>query len=143
MPLIRKEKHAYTGKVIAVMDFPETKSLSILLVCKTRDGKAIADQTVSFNLSEEHPVAQGLYDQTVTELGFLANGFSVEPVRGDDNRPIYALVGMVKPSIEAIIGGSFTTGEKTSEEDAARKAGMASRALSWIRDAVKKAVDED
>lgn len=143
MPLVRKEKHAYTGKVISVMDFPETQTISLLVVCKTRDGKAIADQTVSFNLSEDHPAAQGLYDGTVNEVGFLANGFSPEPVRGDEDRPIFALVGLVKSTVEALLGGNYTTGERANEEDAQRKSGMASRALEWIRVAVKKAVDEE
>lgn len=135
MPLIRNNtKNAYTAKVISVMDFPDTASLSLLLVCKTENGKVIADKTVSMNISEEHPLAQGLYDGAIVEVGFLATGFSPEPVKGDEVRPIYALVGLVKPSLEQILGGRFTTGEVvTDEAEVKRKANMASRALAWIR----------
>ena len=143
MPLVRTPKNAYTAKIVAVTDFPDTQSLSLLLVCKTENGKAIEDRTISLNLSEEHPLAQGLYDGVVSEVGFLANGFTTEPVKGTDERPIYAMVGMVKPSLEQILGGNFATGQEVTDEgERRRKAGMASRALSWIREAVKKASDE-
>jgi len=124
------------------MDFPETRSLSLLVVVKTENGKAVKDKTVTMNLSEDHPLAQGIYDGAVVELGFLANGFTPEPVRGEDERPIFALVGMVKSSLEQVLGGEFKTGEVvTDEEELARKAGMASRALSWIRNGIKDALE--
>lgn len=133
MALNRNPKNAYTAKVVSVMDFPDTESLSLLLVVKTENGKAIADKTVSVNISENHPIAQGLYDGVITEVGFVANGFSPAPIRGDD-RPIFALVGLVKSSLEQLLGGEFHTGlVVTDAEELARKAGMASRALAWIR----------
>jgi hypothetical protein len=144
MPLIRNNtKNAYTAKVISVMDFPDTKSLSLLLVCKTENGRVIADKTVGMNISEDHELAQGLYDGVITEIGFLATGFSPEPVKGDESRPIYALVGLVKSSLEQILGGRFETGVVvTDETELKRKANMATRALAWIRAGLAEARGE-
>jgi hypothetical protein len=134
MALKRNQKNYYTGKVAHVGDFPETQSLSLLVVCKTRNGSPIKDKAVSFSISEEHPLAQDLFDGNITEIGLVATGFSEDPIKLTERGEIYAMVGLDKSSMMATLGGTVSLGEKETDEDEIKaKTGMAERARAWVQ----------
>ena len=138
MALIRKSKSFFTAKVAKVNDFPAPQSISVLAVVKTQDGLPITDMPVNINLSEDHPLAQGLYDGQISELAFQANGFSAEQgkavvVRGTPERPIFALTGLDKQTLTQLLSASSTDGTvATDEQELKRKQGMATRAKAWM-----------
>lgn len=142
MALKRTPKNGYTAKVASVSDFEDTQSISVLAVVKTANGKACKDLTVSFNLSEDHKLAQGLYDGTVSEVGFMANGFSPEPIRGTDEKPIHAVIGMDKKSLDQLLSQDIGQAQAVTDEDELkRKVGITTRALDWFRSKVEAALE--
>lgn len=143
MPIVKKPANFYTGKVRYLHDFTEeTKSISVIVKVLTENGRPIKPKAVRFSLSEDHPLAQGLYDRTISEIGYEANGFSPEPIEGTED--LYAINGLRARTLDVVLGGTYTTGEVlTDAQELKRSEGMATRAREWmnnVRSAMAAAV---